>query len=269
MEPVIRSATLPTGMTLPYVKQGDTSGVPVLLLHGFAGTWHGFEPVLAHLPASIHAVALTQRGHGDASKPAGGHHLDDFGADLDAFMHVLEMDQAVVVGHSMGGAVAQRFAIDHPERMLGLVLMGASMTEPNDPELQAFWESTVSQLSDAIDPDFVRRFLESTLAQPVPQAFFERLLQRSLKVPARVWKAAWLGRLEEDLSDELGEIEAPTLIVWGDQDVRCTREDQEQLLKAVPDSRLVVYPGAGHSFHYEEPERFASDLMTFIQDHVS
>ena len=63
-----------------------------------------------------------------------------------------------------------------------------------------FWESAVSRLTDPIDPGFVREFQESTLAQPVPQAFLDTIVQESLKVPARVWRAAFEGFLEDDFA---------------------------------------------------------------------
>ena len=80
-----------------------------------------------------------------------------------------------------------------------------------------------------------------------------------------MWRAAFEGGLEDDFSGELDKIKAPTLIVWGDQDATCPRSDQEALA-ALTGSRLVVYPGAGHALHCEEPDRFASDLAAFIED---
>ena len=106
---------------------------------------------------------------------------------------------------------------------------------------------------------------ESTLAQPVPQAFFETIVQERLKVPARIWRAAFEDFLADDCSEELTTIKAPTLIVWGDQDVFCPRSDQEALAAAPVGSRLAVYAGAGHGLHWEEPHRFAADLVAFIE----
>ena len=266
--PDVKSVELSGHITLPYVEQGEDSGVPVLLLHGFAGSWRAFEPVLQHLPASLHAFALTQRGQGEASKPSDGYRLHDLAADVAAFMDARQLEAAVVVGHSMGSAVAQRFAVDYPEKTLGLVLAGTCVTKPGDPDVQGFWDSTVSQLSDPIDPDFLRGFGKSLFAQPIPQTTFEALVEDVRKVPARVWKALWKGRLEEDLSSEVNQIEAPVLIVWGDQDARCPREDQDTLVEALPDARLVVYRGAGHELHVEEPERFTADLTTFIEERI-
>jgi non-heme chloroperoxidase len=265
MTPAIKSVELPNQVTLSYVEQGDVSGIPVLLLHGVTDSWHSYEPVLPYLPDSIHAFALTQRGHGDASRPASGYRFDDFASDLAAFMDALQIESAVIVGHSMGSAVAQRFAIDFPERTLGLVLVGSFATLRSNPGVQQLWDSAIATLTDPVDPGFVREFQQSTLAQPVPQAFFEVVMTESLKVPARVWRAAFEGFLEDDFSGELEKIEAPTLIVWGDQDAFCPRSDQEMLTREIRGSRLVVYAGAGHALHWEQPDRFASDLMDFTE----
>jgi non-heme chloroperoxidase len=264
--PPIKSVELPNRVKLPYVEQGDPSGVPVLLLHAIADSWRSFEPILPHLPKSIRAFALTQRGHGDASRPAGGYRSRDFATDLATFMDALHLEAAVIVGGSSGGFIARRFAIDHPERTLGLVLLGSPATLRDKPGVMEVWDSTVSKLTDPVDPGFVREFAESALAQPVPRAFFETIVQENLKVPARVWRETFEGLLEDDSFEELDRIQAPTLIVWGDQDALLPRSDQEALAAAIAGSRLVAYAGAGHAFYWEEPDRVASDLVAFITE---
>jgi pimeloyl-ACP methyl ester carboxylesterase len=263
MTPVIHAVTLPNQVTLPYVEQGDPAGVPVLLLHGITDSWRSFEGVLPHLPTSLHAFALSQRGHGDATRPVTGYYPQDFAADLAAFMDALKLRQAVVVGHSMGSYIAQRFALDYPDRTLGLVLMGSCTTVRGNPVAIGLWDSVVSTLTDPIDPGFVREFQQSTLAQPVPQALLNTVVQESLKVPARVWKAALAALLDTDFSGDLGKITAPILIVWGDQDTFFLRREQEALAAAITGAQLMVYSGAGHGFHWEEPARFAADLVAF------
>jgi non-heme chloroperoxidase len=270
MTPVIHSVTLPNQVTLPYVEQGDPAGVPVLLLHGITDSWRSFEGVLPHLPASLHAFALSQRGHGDAARPATGYYPQDFAADLAAFMDALKLGPAVIVGHSMGSYIAQRFALDYPDHTLGLVLMGSCTTVCGNPVAVELWDSVVSTLTDPIDPGFVLEFQQSTLARPVPQTLLDTVVQESLKVPACVWRAAFAALLDTDFSGETGKIAAPTLIVWGDQDAFFRRHEQEALAAAIPGAQLVVYPGAGHGFHWEEPARFAADLVAFTARlHVS
>lgn len=264
MATTVRSIELPNGVTLQYVEQGDPSGIPVLLLHGVTDSWHSFEPVLLHLPDALRAFALTQRGHGDASRPRAGYRYADFAADLEAFMDAVGLGSAVLVGHSMGRAVAQRFAIDHPERTLGLVLLGAFAGEAGNPVIVEL-DEIVSALADPVDEAFVREFQVSTLMQPVPPAFLETVVRESLKVPARVWRAAFAGLLEDDVAAELGEITAPALVVSGDRDGFGSLEDVEAFARAIPGVRLLVYPGAGHGLHWEEPARFATDLAAFTE----
>jgi pimeloyl-ACP methyl ester carboxylesterase len=159
------------------------------LLHGFIDSWRSFERVLPHLPASIRAFALTQRG------PT-GYRFRDFAADLAAFLDALHLKAAVIAGDSMGSFVAQRFAIDHPERTLGIVLMGSCTSLRDRPGVRELWDSTVSKLADPVD---------------------------------------------------------------------VSQSDQQALVAAIAASRLVLYPGAGHQVHWEEPRRFASDLVALVE----
>ncbi len=138
MTPISKAVELPSGVKLPYVEQGDPTGVAVLLLHGVTDSWHSFELVLPHLPDWIHAIALTQRGHGDADRHASGYRTRDFAADVAAFVDAVGLGPAIVVGHSMGGTNAQRFAIDHPERALGIVLAGSFASFSDNPAVMEF-----------------------------------------------------------------------------------------------------------------------------------
>ncbi|MEM2904570.1 MAG: alpha/beta hydrolase [Candidatus Bathyarchaeia archaeon] len=257
---------LPTKVTLQYVEQGSSSGYPLILLHGYADSWRSFGRVLSYLPTSIRAFALTQRGHGDASRPLTGYTPREFAMDLAAFMDALHLEAAVIAGGSSGGVVARRFAIDHPQRTAGLILVGSPLTLRDKPGVREMWDSTISKLRDPIDPEFVREFAESQLAQQVPQAFLRTVVEESLKVPARVWRATLEGLLEDDSSEELDKITAPTLIIWGDKDTIIPRSDQETLVERIAGSRLVAYPGAGHAPYWEEPAHFASDIEAFIEE---
>ncbi len=102
----MKSVDLSTGVTLPYVEHGDPTGTPVLLLHGYTDSWRSWQLVLSYLPDSIHAFALTQRGHGDADRPESGYRPQDFAADVAAFMETLGIGDAVIAGASMGSIVA-------------------------------------------------------------------------------------------------------------------------------------------------------------------
>jgi len=219
--------------------------------------------VLPHLPDSIRAIAVTQRGHGDAPKPDSGYLIEDFAADVVELMDDLELGPAIVVGHSMGSWVTQRIAIDHPERLLGVVLGGSfSGTPSNDPALTAFARE-MGTLQDPVPAEVAIEFQESTVATPLTPEALDTFVSESLKVPAHVWRAAFAGFLEVKHSDELENVTTPALLVWGDQDAFIRREVQDELLDALADSRLNVYEGVGDALHWERPERFAADIVEF------
>ena len=267
MAQILKMMELSTQVRLPYVEQGDQSGIPMILLHGFLDSWQSFAHVLPHLPHTIHAFALTQRGHGDASRPVEGYSIIHFAEDLRAFMDAANLPAAIIVGHSLGSAVAQRFAIDWPERTRGLVLVGASSHLAGSPETRKFWDPTVSKLTDPVDEALVRQMTEAMQVQPIPPEVLDTAVLEGIKVPAFVWRELFENRWrgQGEFSQELGHIQAPTLIVWGDQDARYPRMDQETLVRAIPGAQFVAYNGAGHLLHWEEPERFASDIVDFIE----
>ena len=254
---------MPGLLELPYVEQGDASGIAVVFLHAYADSWRSFERLLPHLPRSIRAVAVTQRGHGDAGKPVTGYRVEDFAGDLEAFMDALELESAVLVASSSATFTVQRFAIDNPLRALGLVLIGVPWSL-RDKRVGSSLVKTVSELQDPVDPEFVRDFVESTVVGPVPWAFSEAMIEESHKVPAHVWKATMNGLLEAKPVTEADAISAPTLIVWGYRDDFVPRSDQERLTVAIPRSQLVVYEGAGHVVHWEAPVRVATDIAGFV-----
>jgi non-heme chloroperoxidase len=260
-----KSVQLSDGLQLPYVDQGDPAASPLLFVHGIADSWRAFERVLNHLPESVRAIAVTQRGHGDAARPASGYRPGDFAGDVLGFMDAIELEAAVIVGGSSGGVVARRFAIDHPERTLGLVLLGSPFSLRDKPGAGEIWEM-VSRLEDPIGEAWLREIAESIVVQPVPKPFVETLVQENLKVPARVWKATFKGLLEDDSSEDVGRIQAPTLILWGDRDSILPLSDQEAYAAAIPRARLVTYSGAGHAFYWEEPQRVAADLVSFLEE---
>lgn len=249
-------------LTLHYVEQGDPTGTPVVFLHGYSDSWHSYEPVLPHLPPSVHAYALSQRGHGNSSKPAAGYHPDDFAADLAAFLNRFGIRQAVVVGHSMGGTVAQAFALRYPERVSALVLAG-SFADFNKESMHEM-SKLVATFTDPVDAGFGREFQRSSLHRPIPEAFFETMVQESGKLPARVWQGVMAGLLRADFTKRLPALRVPALLVWGDRDTMALRDDQQRLQAALAGSKLLVYEGTGHALHWEEPERFANDLVEFL-----
>lgn len=248
---------------LPYVEEGDATGVPVVMLHGATDSWRSYEPVLPHLPDDIRAVAVTMRGHGDAPKPESGYRVEDLAGDVVALMEGLDLGPAVLVGHSMGTMVAQRIAIEAPERVLGLVLAGAfGQPQANSPGLREL-RADFGEIQDPIARDVAHEFQASTTASPLDPEQLDVFVDETEKVPARVWREIFSAFPEVDYAAELAATAPPALIVQGGRDELIPREERKVLLGLLPGARLTVYEGAGHALHWEEPERFAADIVEF------
>jgi non-heme chloroperoxidase len=262
----LRFATprLSTGVALHYAEQGDRTGEAIIFLHGYSDSWFSFSRVLPLLSPEYHAFALTERGHGDSDKPECCYTLDDFAADVDAFMDAVGVEKATLVGSSGGGFIAQRVAVRNPHRVSRLVLMGTAAKGSGFRGISEL-EEAVRTLEDPVPPEFVREFQESTIIQPVPEEFFETVISESLKLPARVWRDYFEGMVLAD-GVPLGEIKAPTLIMWGEQDPYPPREEQERLAREIPDATLKVYPDSSHAMHWESPEEVVRDLETFMKE---
>jgi non-heme chloroperoxidase len=245
------------------VEQGNANGIPVILLHGITDSWHSYESVLQYLPANVHAYAISQRGHGDSERPAEGFLPKDFADDVAAFMQQKKISSAIIVGHSMGGFVAQQFAVLYPKLTKGLVIICSDAAFVDNPGMPEFYQQ-VMQLSGAMDKKFMDEFQKATLAKPIDPAYFEALVAEGMKVPVRVFQAALTGLMGADLTSNLRNLNIPTLIFWGDQDSFCLRKDQQELLNSIKGSKLIVYEGVGHALHWEQPERFAKELVGFV-----
>ncbi|GHG89656.1 alpha/beta hydrolase [Comamonas sp. JC664] len=259
-----RSVRLRTGVTLRYVEQGLPLGTPVVFLHGYTDSNHTWDLNLRTFPRNHHVYVLDQRGHGDSTRPACCYTQQDFAADVAAFLDAVGERSAILVGHSMGSFIAQQVALDFPQRVAGLVLVGSAPTVAGNPVALEV-KSIVDTFEGTVDPEFIRAFQESTFVRPVPASYLNRLVSESSKVPARVWQDAMDGLLAEDHSARLHRIRVPVLVVGGDQDGFFPVSEQRALVNALPDADFVLYTNTGHAPHAEQPQRFNQDLQRFLR----
>jgi len=260
-------SSISPGLRLAYVEQGPSAGLPIIFLHGVTDSWRSFEPVLRLLPTDVRAIAISLRGHGDSGRPAGGYTYAEMAGDLRAFMDRRGIASAIVVGHSMGSMVAQRFAVDCPDRLAGLVLMGSFATLYQRPDIAEFVATAIAPVTDPIPAPFAREWQLSTTARQIDPGLLDTVVAETMKVPARVWHAAFDGFLRTpDFSTELSRVSAPVLLMWGDRDSYASESDQRRLRAVMPGARSIVYAGAGHAIHWEDPSRITSDLMAFVME---
>ncbi len=265
----VKDVRLDTGVTLNYAEQGFKHGPTVIFLHGYTDSWFSFSRVLPLLPLDIHAYALSQRGHGDSEKPDCCYEQFNFTEDVASFMDKKGIDQAVIVGHSMGSLVAHKFAVDYPDRVSKLVLIGSTPTMNGNAGFQDFLDYINAEPDVVNDPAFVRNFQESTIytgpgANPVPSEFLDTIIEESLKVEFPAWQGALQGLLNENHVDQLSSISCPTLILYGANDAIFSAEEQDALVDAIPNATLNVFENTGHAPHWERPAAVAAQLINFI-----
>jgi non-heme chloroperoxidase len=177
-------------------------------------------------------------------------------------MDHLGIGTATVVGHSWGTLVARAVAEDFPQRVERLALIGALEAPVNQGMHEL--DAEVRGLGDTVPESFVREFQESTLAAPLPEAFMEKVVAESRRLPAPAWHAAMHALVTADDADRLADIAVPTLLVWGEHDSFFLHPEQERPLAAIPGARLTMIPGAGHATHWDRPAEVAAELAAFV-----
>lgn len=256
---------LSTGVELAWESRGPAAGSPVVLLHAWGESRGVFDRLLPLLPRTVRAYAVDQRGHGDASQPASGYSLDELAQDVVAFMDVVGLGSAVLLGSSSGGYVAQEVAVRAPDRVAGLVLVGSPRKLPR----RAPFADEVERLSDPVDVGWVRESLSwFPLLHDVPASYLDARVADGARIPAHVWKQSLEGLCAAAPPTDSGTITAPTLVLWGAQDDVLDRQQEEDLVRAIPGSRLVAYEGTGHLVLWEQPERVARDLADFMRSRL-
>ncbi len=251
------------GLRLSCADRGDRSDFAVVFLPGPTDSWLSYATVLDQVPASLRCVAVSQRGHGDSDKPETGYRVEDFAADVPSLLDALGVGRAVLVGHSGSCLTARRVALDHRDRVAGLVLEASPTTLQAHAGLEQLVTDVVATLADPIDPDFARSFVTDTSTAGLDGELVDAMAVELTKVPARVWREMFAAlRTYDDLA-EIETLVAPTLLVWGDADPIVGRAMQDELVRRLADATLIIYEGVGHAPRWEDPRRFAADVATF------
>ena len=236
------------GVTLHVEEQGR-GGLSLVFLHYWGGSSRTWKHVTARLAGGFHTLAIDHRGWGESEAPAHGYALADLAADADGVIQALGLRRYVLVGHSMGGKVAQLMASRGPAGLAGLVLVAPSPPRPMTMPEQARKVMTIDHV---------------LTAKPLAPDDREQVIRDSLR-GAPPAKLAWPNATSlEDITAAVGAIAVPTLVIAGELD----RVDSPDLLKAdllsrVPHAVMEVLPGTGHLSPLESPDAVADLIEHF------
>jgi 3-oxoadipate enol-lactonase len=250
------------GLSLAYTDIGTSSAPPVLLLHSLGADRRMWTDLQAHL-GEYRVVAPDSRGHGDSAwAPTSS--VDEWVADVTVLLDHLGLERASLVGLSMGGVQALAFALRHPDRVDGLVL--ADTFAQLDPAVaaaktQAMIDGSRTDGMAAYADAYVAETFTSTALPPGAELVRESLAKMSQEAYADAVRTCFGVRL----ADRLGDVRAPTLVLWGERDQKTPRPLVEQLTNGIPDAVLRVIPDAGHLANLENPTAFRSA----VSDHLA
>lgn len=255
------------GVRLNVIEEGE--GEPVLLLHGLGGSWRDWEPQLnGGLSRRYRSIVVEARGHGRSDRPPGAFRFALFAEDLAAVCKILGVERAHVIGHSMGGMIAQALALDHPDLVATLVL--ADTSGRTDARLRAA-NRAAAELIAANGLAAMLDGFESLMWGPRARAERHDLVrsyarEQGSNDPASLVRA--MGAIAElDHLDRLQTVAQPALVVWGEEDTLTPREHAEALALVIPSAELVTMPGCGHLTILEDPDRFSAIVLEFLAEH--
>lgn len=259
------------GVGLEVVEQG--AGPALLLVHGFGGAKEDFDDHVAALAVDHRVILFDHRGHGasDAPETPAAYTLDRLAADTVAVADALDAGRFRLLGHSMGGMVARRVVLAHPERVDALILMDTSPgpVPGMDPEILELGASVAVEqgmselkvLMDAFAPLDTPAYERMLAERPGYREFQDR--KWSMLSPV-MWAA--LIREIRDQPDQLAvlaQVQCPTLVTVGDQDKPFVGVSRA-MAAAIPDAELVVVPDAGHSPQFENATAWFDTLDRFL-----
>jgi pimeloyl-ACP methyl ester carboxylesterase len=249
---------MPSAAGLYYFAHGadDFTRPPVILIHG-AGGHHLYWPPQVRRLHGQRILAVDLPGHGK-SEGLGHHSIDDYAAEVAEFVKALRLNRVIVVGHSMGGAVALKLALKFPKRVIGLGVVGSAARLRVNPAL----------LRTAADPskaaEAFRMVNDLSFAPVTPVRLKELAGQRMADTRASILYGDLLACDEFDSTAQAGKIVVPTLIICGAADKMISLGAAEALQQQINGARLEVIRDAGHMVMLEKPDRVAELLEEFI-----
>lgn len=253
------------GVRLHYADERQGRPVTLAFVNSLGTDFRIWDGVVERLPAAAGAIRHDKRGHGLSDAPAGPYTLDDHVGDLAALLDHLGVGRAVIVGVSVGGMIAQGYALAHPDRVAGLVLCdtGACIGTAQmwNVRIAAVTTGGLGSIADAI----LQRWFSTPFRahRQTELAVWRNLLVRT---PDHGYAGTCAALRDADLRDLVGTIETPTLCVCGDEDGATPPELVRELAALIPDATYLEIEQAGHLPCIEQPAVLADAITTFLRE---
>ncbi len=237
-------------------------GEPALVfLHYWGGSHRSWNGVIARLADTFRCVAYDSRGWGKSEAPASGYSIADLADDASSLIQTLGLTEYVLVGHSMGGKVAQLVASRNPIGLVGLILVAPATPTPTH-----FPEEALQQQLHAYDnrETVVQTIGFLSAKIPCPEVL-EQIVEDSLSGSPAATIAWPMSGIVEDISSEVSKIAVPTLVLAGELDnLDSVEQHRREVLPRIASAQLEVIAGSGHLIPIDEPEQLAFAISRFV-----
>lgn len=258
------------GLRIRYEERG--SGTAMVWAHGLGGTWQAWEGVMKFFRDRYRVIAYDARGHGSSEKPdrPEAYSQDIMMEDMRGVMDALDINRAIIGGHSMGANVALNFAIRYPERCIGVIPVGIGSGSSD----REWWREWWGKLADIADGEGMEAFLDEMKKLPAWGTAFsnpemakqitETVLSNSPKAIASVIRGVQRERPSIfELAPKLEKLPVATLVVMSDGDTPVV-ECSQFMLKHIPRATLEVIPAKSHWTFDEAPTQFMQAVDRFV-----
>jgi len=239
-----------------FLRDG-TRGVPVIFIHGSGSNHTIWEPQVRALAPIAQPLAVDLPGHGHSDLP-GRTSVDAYRDFVLRLLDALQFERAVIVGHSLGGAIAQAMGLAYPSRVAGLGLVGTGARL-----------RVLPAILDGLLNDFERIapfIVENAYAPDLGDELRARAIAELRACDPQVTHGDYSACNVFDVMARLGEIHAPTIVICGKQDRMTPPKYSEFLASKIPGAQLVLIENAGHSVMIEQPEAVSRALFDFVKD---
>jgi len=249
--------------------EDEGAGAPVLLISGMMcdhGSWGDFP----HQLPGHRVIVFDNRDIGRSSLATAPYGIRTLADDALAILDHLKLPSAHIIGHSMGGQIAQELCLAHPDRVRGLVLVNTwAKTDPYVRACFAVWQALQNRIKDHDELLHSMIFFgngRSTLAVKSPDDLVNGFKEAVARQEPEAFLRNIAAGMDANTMDRLGKIARPTLVVWGDEDVIFPPVYAQQLLDAIPRARGVCIEGTGHGSPVEKPGVFIEAVREFLSE---
>jgi len=257
------------GVDLHCLEWGTATAPPLLLLHGGAAHAHWWDHIAPALAQDYHVFALDLRGHGDSGwfmPPA--YEVEDYAADVAEVITALHLTQAVLIGHSLGGFVAMRYAVATPQMVRALVVVDIGMRLGGSRFMQLL--RTVPPPAYKDEADLLARFRLLPAATSASPALLRNIARHSVRVHLDgslrlTCDRATFTHGPRDLRGQLAQMRCPTLFMRGEKSDNVSAATLHAMVTLCPRARGVEIAGAGHHVFLDQPQAFLGAVQTFLR----